>query len=98
MVQDSAQLEKVAFILKTVAHPMRLGIVQLLGSKEKLSVGEICEFLGTEQSLTSHHLCNLRLKGILTSKREGQKVYYTLKEKQLAKIMHWLKNCKCNMG
>jgi predicted transcriptional regulator len=39
------KLEKAAFILKTVAHPTRLAIVDLLSQNEKLSVNDICEVL-----------------------------------------------------
>jgi ArsR family transcriptional regulator len=91
------KLEKVAYILKTVAHPMRLGIVHLLEQHDRLSVSEICEKLGSEQSLTSHHLQNMRLKGILSVKREGRSMYYSLRQKQVSMIIECLENCQCNM-
>lgn len=90
-------MEKVAYILKTVAHPMRLGIVHLLEQHDRLSVSEICEKLGSEQSLTSHHLQNMRLKGILSVKREGRSMYYSLRQKQVSMIIECLENCQCNM-
>jgi len=91
------KLERIAFILKTVAHPMRLAIIHLLEQHPKLSVSEICERLGTEQSLTSHNLQNMKLKGILSSKRSGRSVYYSLKEKDVSMIIECLEDCKCNM-
>ena len=91
------KLERIAYILKTVAHPMRLGIVHLLEQHPKLSVSEMCEMLGTEQSLTSHHLQNMRLKGILQVKREGRSMMYSLKEKDVSLIIECLENCQCNM-
>lgn len=75
---DTAQLEKTAFILKTIAHPTRLQVVCLLGKNEKLSVSEICEHVSCEQSLVSHHLNVLKLKGVLVSEREGKHIYYSL--------------------
>ncbi len=92
----SEHIEKVAFILKTVAHPLRLSVVDLLGRKEKLSVNEICEQLQTEQSLTSHHLNIMKMNGIITGKREGKNVYYQLKEKDVLKVINCLENCECN--
>lgn len=94
----SEKLEKVAFILKTVAHPLRLAIVELLGEVDRLSVGEICETLATEQSLTSHHLANMKLKGILGCEREGKNMFYSLKAKDITKLFECLENCECNMG
>jgi len=91
------KLERIAYILKTVAHPIRLGIVHMLEIHPKLSVTEICESLGTEQSLTSHHLQKMKDKGILSSKRDGRKIFYSLKEKDVSLIIECLENCQCNM-
>ncbi len=91
-------LERMAFILKTVAHPIRLGVVKVLDKYQKLSVREICEKLGTEQSLTSHHLASMKLKGMLKAKREGKSVYYMIKETEITKIFSCLERCDCNMG
>ncbi len=99
-VMDDAlveKLERIAFILKTIAHPIRLGIVHLLEQHPRLSVGNICEMLGTEQSLTSHHLSNMKDKGILSVKREGRSMFYSLKEKDVSLIIECLENCQCNM-
>ena len=62
------RLERIASILKTVSHPTRLGVIYLLEQYPTLSVSEICEKLGSEQSLTSHHLQNMRLRGLLSAK------------------------------
>lgn len=95
--EEAEKLERIAYILKTVAHPMRLGIVHLLEMHPELSVTEICEKLGSEQSLTSHHLQNMRLKGILSSRRDGRTMQYTLKERDVSLIIECLENCQCNM-
>lgn len=95
--QEAEKLERIAFILKTVAHPLRLGIIHLLEQHPRLSVTEICEALKSEQSLTSHHLQNMRLKGILSVKREGRSMMYSLKERDVSLIIECLENCQCNM-
>ena len=95
--EEAEKLERIAFILKIVAHPLRLGIVHLLEKNEKLSVTEICKMLGSEQSLTSHHLQNMRLKGILSVKQEGRSKLYSLKERSVSQIISCLENCSCNM-
>ncbi|MEO0626460.1 MAG: metalloregulator ArsR/SmtB family transcription factor, partial [Bacteroidota bacterium] len=66
------KLTRIAKILKVVAHPTRLGIIHQLEQHPRMSVSAICEALGTEQSLTSHHLQNMRLNGILSVKRQGR--------------------------
>lgn len=91
------KLEKAAFILKTIAHPYRLAIINLLSYKNEMSVNEICESIKLEQSLTSHHLNNMKTKGILGNKRDGKQIFYFLKEKEIADIFVCIKNCNANM-
>ena len=91
------KLEKAAYILRTVAHPTRLAIVDLLNQNARLSVNEIGEILEVEQSLLSHHLTTMKLKGILRSEKEGQSVFYSLKEKDVPKLLECIEHCDCNM-
>ena len=93
---STEKFEKVAFILKTVAHPLRLGVIDLLTHRERLSVNEICEKLNAEQSLVSHHLTNMKLKGILGSSREGKNIYYFLKMQEVVKVIACMENCEAN--
>ena len=92
---NSEKMEKVAFILKTIGHPVRLGIISLLAENEELSVNEICDKLDTEQSLISHHLNNMKLKGILSNRREGKSILYSLKLKEVLTVVSCMS--KCNM-
>lgn len=87
------KMEKVAFILKTTAHPTRIAIVQLLAQQESLSVTEISEKLRVEQSLLSHHLSGMKLKGILSSHREGKNIYYALKMHEVVDVIQCLAAC-----
>ncbi len=91
------KFEKSAYILKTVAHPIRLAVIQMLENDTSLSVSEICENLKSEQSLVSHHLINMKLRGILKSSKNGQNVLYALKEKDVSKLISCIENCNCNM-
>lgn len=90
------QVDRAAFILKTVAHPLRLRIIELLGHKERAAVSEICEELDAEQSLVSHHLANLKLKGILACEREGKFMFYRLRGREILKLFACLEHCECN--
>jgi len=84
---DHDRVEKIAFVLKTIAHPMRVGIIDLLNEHEKMSVNDITAYLGLEQSLTSHHLANMKMKGILGSKREGKNIFYFLRMKEVVDLV-----------
>lgn len=91
---DPEKLERVAFILKTIAHPLRISIISLLVNNEKLCVNEICELLNSEQSLTSHHLSNMKLSGILGSIREGKNIYYFLKLNEVITVINCMNKCE----
>jgi DNA-binding transcriptional ArsR family regulator len=93
-VLDQDTLEKVAFVLKTIAHPLRIGIVDLLNRNDEQSVNQICEALESEQSLTSHHLQNMKLKGILGSRREGKNIFYHLKVKEVTSVISCIEKCE----
>ena len=94
---NKEKFEKAAYILKAVAHPTRLAIIQLLDIQENLTVNEICETLNCEQSLISHHLINMKLRGILKSHKDGLNVYYSLKQREIIKLLSCIENCECNM-
>ena len=91
---SAEKLEAVAFILKTIAHPARIAIIDMLKNGEELPVGEICIKLGLEQSLTSHHLSNMKLKGILASRREGRNIFYFLKMKEVTWVIQCMESCE----
>ncbi len=91
---DPEKLERVAFILKTIAHPLRISVISLLVNNEKLCVNEICELLNSEQSLTSHHLSNMKLSGILGSIREGKNIYYFLKLNEVITVINCMNKCE----
>jgi DNA-binding transcriptional ArsR family regulator len=95
-LHNKEKLEKAAFILKTVAHPTRLAIIDLLNQKP-MNVNELSRMIDCEQSLLSHHLTNMKLRGILSSQKEGQNVYYALKEKDVVKLIVCIEHCNCNM-
>ncbi len=66
-----------AQILKALAQPRRLMILDYLHSGEK-SVGELAEALGAPQANVSQHLAALRAQEIVTTRREGNTVCYAL--------------------
>lgn len=88
------QLERAANMLKAIAHPMRITIIGFLEEKESLSVTQIHERLGIEQSTTSHHLGILKDKGVLVSRREGKKTFYSLKHESLKNIVKCISMCE----
>ena len=87
---DQTRFERAAEVLKTVAHPLRLRIVELLESGEK-SVNELKDLLGVTQPLTSQHLLQMRMRGVLGSRREGTLVYYSIANPDVVKVIHCIR-------
>lgn len=92
-VFDINKIEKVAFILKAIGNPLRIGIINILKMNKEMSVTEISRQLDAEQSLVSHNLLNMKLKGILDSRREGKNIYYRLKLMEVLKVIECMENC-----
>lgn len=66
-------------IIKSLANKYRLKIVDTLGENDKMCVSDLEETLNLNQSSVSKHLSVLKDAGVVKSKKEGLKVYYTLK-------------------
>jgi ArsR family transcriptional regulator len=88
------KLEKMAEVLKTIAHPVRLEIIEILEEYNTLSVTEIQQKLNIEQSLLSHHLTKMKDKGILSSQRDGKNLYYSISLKNIETIFDCMGQCK----
>ncbi|MCA9040356.1 MAG: winged helix-turn-helix transcriptional regulator [Planctomycetaceae bacterium] len=72
--------------LKTLAHPVRLRIVQLL-LHGRYTVGELAEDCSIADNAMSDHLRLLQRCGFLTSERDGRRVYYQVAEAHLQQLM-----------
>jgi DNA-binding transcriptional ArsR family regulator len=90
------QLERAANMLRAIAHPMRIAILNFLEDGQKRTVTEIHEKLGIEQSTASHHLGILRDRGVLSASREGKNSYYSIRHNKLSTLVDCINTCACN--
>jgi len=74
------ELKESADFLKAVSEENRLKILCIL-KKQEMCVCEIWEYLKLPQNLTSHHLGVLKDAGLISSRREGLKIFYKLNPK-----------------
>ncbi|MDY7109491.1 MAG: metalloregulator ArsR/SmtB family transcription factor [Planctomycetota bacterium] len=75
--RTKARLEARARIIKAMAHPTRLFIVEELSRGERC-VCELTEMIGADVSTVSKHLANLKAVGIIRDEKRGAQVFYTL--------------------
>lgn len=73
-------------VFKALAHPTRIQIVKLLRNGE-LCVCDILPNLDSEQSNTSQHLTVLKNQGIVESRKDGSKVIYSIKNKEVYEMI-----------
>lgn len=81
-----------AELLKTLANPSRLLVLCALVTREH-TAGELESLVGLSQSAVSQHLARLRIQGIVDTRRDGQKIYYSLSNddaRQILETMHGL--------
>ena len=89
--QLAAELHELhARVCKAIADPKRLLIINELRDRE-LSVGELCEALDLSQSNVSQHLAVLRERGVVSARREGTSVIYTLRGKKVLQAVDLLR-------
>lgn len=83
---DIKALEQAAECLKTLAHPHRLKIVQML-LRDRYTVGELAEACEIPSNMASEHLRLMQRCGFLASEKEGRRTYYQVIEPHLENIM-----------
>jgi DNA-binding transcriptional ArsR family regulator len=85
-------IEHFAEILKALANPARLRIVNLLTTGER-TVTELCELSGLKQSLVSQQLKILRLNNIVQYRKEVPRFYYRLTDQNVVRMLRCLSKC-----
>ena len=88
---DMQAFAQAAECLKTLAHPVRLRMVQLL-LHGRYAVGELAEDCGVPDNVASEHLRLMQRCGFFTSEREGRRVFYQIAEPHLEDIMNCVEN------
>ena len=79
-------LEQAAECLKTLAHPHRLRMIQML-LQDRYTVGELAEACKIPSHMASEHLRLMQRCGFLASEKSGRKVFYRIAEPHLKDIL-----------
>ncbi len=94
MTRDE-DIERASRSMKAIAHPLRLKILCTLGNEE-ISVQDIVEQVGTSQSNISQHLAILRDKGILTARKDANRVYYRVGDQRTLRLIGMMREVFCS--
>jgi ArsR family transcriptional regulator, zinc-responsive transcriptional repressor len=88
---DMKNLQEAAECLRTLAHPVRLRMVQLMLQGE-LTVGELAEACELPSHMASEHLRMMQHCGFLDRRQDGRKIYYQVSEPAVERIMKCIEN------
>jgi DNA-binding transcriptional ArsR family regulator len=75
-----------AGIFQALGHPKRVAIVEQLSLRE-MSVSQLCEKIAVEQANVSQHLAVLRNKHIVDTRKEGNQIFYRLRDPLLGEVL-----------
>jgi ArsR family transcriptional regulator, zinc-responsive transcriptional repressor len=79
-------LQEAAECLRTLAHPVRLRMVQLM-LREELTVGELAEACEIPSHMASEHLRMMQHCGLLARRQDGRRIYYQVAEPTVTRLM-----------
>jgi len=89
---DNEKLQYSSELLRALAHPLRLQILQFIDENKEINVNKIYNTLKIEQSITSQHLKVLRLAGVVHTDRDGKYVHYSIDYKRLVNTVKAITN------
>jgi ArsR family transcriptional regulator len=75
-------------VFKAIADPTRREILRLL-RHEEMSAGEVAARFDMTKPTMSHHFAVLKAAGLITSRREGQTIWYALDTTVLEDVLAW---------
>lgn len=87
--------QAVSELMKVLAHPKRLLILCQLVESER-SVGALAALLQVREQAMSQQLALLRKDGLVTTRREGQTIFYALARDDIAKLLDFLYRTYCS--
>jgi ArsR family transcriptional regulator len=89
LLEGDEDIDRASRSLKAMSHPLRLKILCTLGDQE------ISVQVGTSQSNISQHLAILRDKGILTSRKDANRVFYRVSDNRTLRLICMMREVFC---
>ena len=92
MPTRTVSIKPYALFFQALANQTRMQVLRLLSEKGGMSVSEICNKLGLEQTHVSHNLKCLTFCGLVTPSREGKSRIYSINEKTVLPLLKVVDN------
>ena len=91
---NSEHVEKIAAMLKTMSHPIRLKILCLLQDKE-MTVGDLRAEVKTTNANVSQHLTILRNQGIISFRKDANFIFNQIKDPRILQLIQTMRTLFC---
>ena len=89
---DSEKLQYSCELMRALAHPLRLRILEFIDDHGTIHVNKIYNTLKLEQSITSQHLRILRLAGVVSAEKKGKYMTYSINYDVVSKASNAVSN------
>src|ERR1700741_4315262 len=83
---DFGKLRRAVLTLRAINHPLRKKMITMLEEKRKMTVTEVYDLLKIEQAVASQHLAILHRADIVSTKREGKFIFYSVNKRRIGEI------------
>ena len=84
-------LTRMAQVLKLLAHPHRLKVIDILEGEDKAPVHALVKRLGVPQGAKSQHLNQMRRVGLISAERRGKKAWYRIADRRSLTILNCIR-------
>jgi ArsR family transcriptional regulator len=88
VIINNEKLQESSEILRALAHPLRMKILEFIDTNDVINVNKIYNTLNLEQSITSQHLRILRLAGLVDTQRDGKFIHYSIDYDKIDNAVH----------
>jgi ArsR family transcriptional regulator len=96
LADHNEHVQIAARALKAISHPLRLKILCVVGDEE-VCVQDIVDAVGTSQSNISQHLAILRDKGVLTTRKDANRVFYRVADQRTLQLIVMMREVFCGV-
>jgi len=87
-LKEMPTVKKAQQMLRALNHPLRRRLMELISeNSNKMNVTDMYVMLRLEQSVASQHLAILRSAGLVTTRRDGKQIYYSINDDRIKKVV-----------
>ena len=94
LIGRAENIEQAAIAMQAMSHPVRIKILCMLSSGEQI-VQDLTDAIGTSQSNISQHLGILKACGMIASRKEATRTYYSIEDPRILKMITLTRDIFC---